>query len=51
MFYYIDQPQTPWLDPLKLAEGDESWWKLWLMLMLMIFWFPETRPVILRVQV
>ena len=54
--YYIDQPQIQYfllglvkieselLDQLRLTQGYESWWKLWLMLILIIFHRPDLSP-------
>ena len=38
------------LDQLRLAQGDECWWQLWLVLMFIFFWISQTWPVTLRIQ-
>ena len=38
------------LEQMRLAQGDECWWWLWLVLMLILFWLSQTWPVTLRIQ-
>ena len=48
---WLNQNLNLFLDQLRLAYGDEGWWQLWLVLMLILFWLSQTWPVTLKIQV